>query len=418
MQIVKLTAENFKRLVAVEITPKGNVIQITGKNGAGKSSVLDSIQAALAGKESIPLKPVRTGAKKACITIDLGEFTVIRTITEEGGGTLTVASKDGARYPSPQAMLDKLTGKLCFDPVAFSRQDPKVQAQTLRKLVGLDFTHLEEVRASAYSERTVVNRDVKALEAQLAAAPRFVDAPAEEVDVNAILAEWKKARAVNGEKARLKLEEENAQEQERSYQGTLERLKREYEEAKALRDKWRDNEEAAHLAFEAAPTADESAFEQQAQNVQEVNRKVRANALAAEIAVRLEKRKALAAEHTAAIEKADAEKAKQLQAAKYPVEGLGVDDDGVTFNGIPFSQASSAEQLRVSAAMALALNPKLRVILIRDGSLLDSEQGAALCKFAEENNCQVWLEQVSTDKAVGIVIEDGHLSTAEVTPNV
>lgn len=112
------------------------------------------------------------------------------------------------------------------------------------------------------------------------------------------------------------------------------------------------------------------------------------------------------------------EKAKQLQAAKYPVEGLGVDDDGVTFNGIPFSQASSAEQLRVSAAMALALNPKLRVILIRDGSLLDSEQGAALCKFAEENNCQVWLEQVSTDKAVGIVIEDGHLSTAEVTPNV
>ena len=342
MKIVRLTAENFKRLIAVEITPQGNVIQITGKNGAGKSSVLDSIEAALAGKESIPLRPVHTGAKKACITIDLGEFTVIRTITEEGGGTLTVASKDGAKYPSPQAMLDKLTGKLCFDPVEFSRQKPELQAQTLRKLVGLDFKHLDEVRSSAYAERTAVNRDVKSLETMLAVAQKYPDAPAEEVDVGAVLVELKKARAVNAEKARLKLEEVKAQEEERRYQSILDQLKREYEEAKAIRDKWRLNEEAAHMAFESATTADESVFEQQAANAQEVNRKVQANARAAELAVRLEKRKADAAAHTAAIEKADAEKAKQLREAKYPVEGLGVDDDGVTFNGLPFSQASSA----------------------------------------------------------------------------
>ena len=38
MKIVRLTAENIKRLVAVEITPDGNVVQITGKNGAGKTS--------------------------------------------------------------------------------------------------------------------------------------------------------------------------------------------------------------------------------------------------------------------------------------------------------------------------------------------------------------------------------------------
>ncbi len=48
----------------------------------------------------------------------------------------------------------------------------------------------------------------------------------------------------------------------------------------------------------------------------------------------------------------------------------------------------------------------------KQGCLLDSEQGAALCKFAEENTCQVWLEQVSRDKDVGIVIEDGHLREA------
>lgn len=37
MKIVKLSAENVKKLRAVEITPDGPVVQITDPNGAGKS---------------------------------------------------------------------------------------------------------------------------------------------------------------------------------------------------------------------------------------------------------------------------------------------------------------------------------------------------------------------------------------------
>ncbi|AHB50058.1 hypothetical protein W911_06825 [Hyphomicrobium nitrativorans NL23] len=40
MKIIGLTAENIKRLVAVEIEPTGAVVQITGKNGNGKTSAL------------------------------------------------------------------------------------------------------------------------------------------------------------------------------------------------------------------------------------------------------------------------------------------------------------------------------------------------------------------------------------------
>ena len=53
MRIIRLQAENIKRLQAVEIEPHGDVVKITGKNGAGKSSVLDSIWMALAGKPSM-----------------------------------------------------------------------------------------------------------------------------------------------------------------------------------------------------------------------------------------------------------------------------------------------------------------------------------------------------------------------------
>jgi len=104
----------------------------------------------------------------------------------------------------------------------------------------------------------------------------------------------------------------------------------------------------------------------------------------------------------------DAEKAKRVAEAKMPIEGLGFTDSGVTFKGIPFEQISSAEQLRVSVAIGIALNPDLRVLLIRDGSLLDSDNLALIAEMAAEHDVQVWIERVEEDGA-GFIIEDGEV---------
>ena len=96
-----------------------------------------------------------------------------------------------------------------------------------------------------------------------------------------------------------------------------------------------------------------------------------------------------------------------MAAAAFPVVGLGFNDNGVTFNGVPFSQASSAEQLRVSVAMGLALNPTLRVVLIRDGSLLDDDSLAMVATMAAEKDSQVWIERVGHGEETSVVIEDG-----------
>jgi predicted ABC-type transport system involved in lysophospholipase L1 biosynthesis ATPase subunit len=110
---------------------------------------------------------------------------------------------------------------------------------------------------------------------------------------------------------------------------------------------------------------------------------------------------------TEQIEALDKRKADGLAAAKFPVEDLGFDESGVTFRGVPFKQASGAEQLRVSLAMAIALNPKLRVIRIADGSLLDSDNLALVESIARENDFQVWIEMVGDGNGRGIIIEDG-----------
>ena len=84
----------------------------------------------------------------------------------------------------------------------------------------------------------------------------------------------------------------------------------------------------------------------------------------------------------------------------------------MTFDGKPFDQASSAEQLRVSVAMGIALNPTLRVLLVRDGSLLDKESFKMMAEMASEADAQVWIERVEDDDHVGIVIEDGAVKGA------
>lgn len=119
LQIVELRASNVKRLTAVTIRPDehGNLVVLSGRNGAGKSSVLDAIAMALGGREQIPAEPIRRGADRAEVVVDLGELVVRRTFTPSGGGTLVVSNRDGARFQSPQTMLDALVGRLTFDPL-------------------------------------------------------------------------------------------------------------------------------------------------------------------------------------------------------------------------------------------------------------------------------------------------------------
>ncbi len=67
-------------------------------------------------------------------------------------------------------------------------------------------------------------------------------------------------------------------------------------------------------------------------------------------------------------------------------------------------------QVPMSMSMAMALNPKIRVIYIPDASLLDSENMALVKRMAEANDFQVWLEVVSED---GVVIEDGEVVSVD-----
>lgn len=436
MRIVQLTAENFKRLQAIEITPSGDMVTIGGKNGAGKSSVLDAIWVALVGKSVAPPKPIRNGEQVCRIVLNLGEIMITRrfSISEKNGevtDTLKVIDADGKTFPSPQRVLDALMGAVGFDPFGFVQMKADDQAETLLAMVPLeiDIDDYAEKDKADFETRTAVNRRVKELRAQVDA----IDVPAklpDPIDREALIAQLGSAADTN---TMIQREEMNRIDTKRVRDGRR-------DHADALRKQaTQHRDEAARLLEEAgriensalADEADADRMDKEIEALPPLAQPVDTDALrerireADAVSAILEsasRRNTLetdlktneleSAKLTAAMATREQERQDALAKARMPIDGLGFAIDGkkalVTFNGVPFEQASTAEQLRASTAIAMAANPDLRVLRIKDGSLLDDDSMAILAEMAKANDFQLWVERVGTG-GVGIVIDNGEV---------
>jgi DNA repair exonuclease SbcCD ATPase subunit len=419
VKILDLSVKNVKRIRAVEIRPDGNIVIVGGRNGQGKSSVLDSIAYALGGKDVICKEPVRRGEKHAEVTCNLGELVVRRTFTAEGGGTLTVETKDGARFTSPQGRLNDLIGSLSFDPLEFARMAPGGQASTLRALVGLDFTELDREREAAFNARTDVNREGRSLKARLDAMPPRHEAPELEVSSLDLLTEIERAQETNLAHAQAREKTEQLLARVRDTEESIAHCR---EQIETLQNKLDEHQKLAEVqrqtvcdwkrGVEALEDIDLAPLRERLAGLEATNRQVRENRVRAAAERDLEAKRAESATLTERIDRIVASKQEAIAAAPFPVEGLAFNaEGGVTFNGLPFDQASAAEQLRVSVAIGAALNPTLRVMLVRDASLLDAEALELMAQLADQYDTQLWLERVEVDGAT-VVIEDGTVAAA------
>lgn len=415
LHIVELRAENVKRLRAVHIKPNpdGSMVVLSGSNGAGKSSVLDAISMALGGRDQIPHEPIRRGEDRAEVVVDLGEIVVRRTFTPTGGGALTVSNRDGAKFSSPQTMLDALVGRLTFDPLEFSREKPSRQAEILRDLVGLDVSDIDAERERVYAERTDSNRQVKAMQARLDAMPHHPDAPKDPVNVSELADELAEAEDRNRQHASLRDLHQTHERDLLDVKKVVAELRRRLAEAEA--DLVEAEKIAADYRTRVAGLQDiETApIRQQLRDAESINRKVRENHERANLAIERVMASGASDRLSERIAALDEQRAARIASAPMPVDGLGFNEDGrVTLNGIALEQASAGERLRVSVAIGLAMNPRLRVLLIRDASLLDSESMRIVADMASRAGSQLWVERVESSDATTIVIEDGQVAQA------
>jgi len=399
MKITRFEAENFKRLRAVDITPNpgdGTVI-IGGRNAQGKTSVLDGIMAALAGRAGSKelVRPIRDGENKARVVVELEDLIIERKWTPSGS-TLTVGPKDGvSRLNSPQAVLDKFIGALSFDPLKFAESEPKAQVATLINIIGREaFDEIADRRRGAYDMRTEVNRQVKSIKARrdaLGAVPEVQPVDVAEVTNRFLDAQRRDQARLDWDRLQRQIEDLQAQQAEVVEKG----------QAIALR----------YLVGGVDTLEEADVLREQIRYAEVRNRQAREYDQAIELEEELAAQEQEAARLTSLVNAADEERAALIANSPLPVPGLGFDEDGVTLNGVPFVQSSAAERLKVSVAMAMAFNPELRVICIRDASLLDDDSKRALAAMAEEHDYQIWLEVVGDPGEVGVVIEDGEVQS-------
>jgi hypothetical protein len=440
MKILEFQAENFKKLRVVRITPDGHLMQLTGGNGAGKTSTVDAIWFLLKGIKGLPVKAVRLGAETMKVSGRIGgedlEFVVTRTLAADGKlPTLDIRMIKGERDTTPQTFLDRIFDILTFDPLEFIKMNPAEQVAKLRETakVDLDFEAIDAANEMDYKERHKVGLESKTLEAQIEAMQTLEGLPKEKLDEAAILEKLeaagesnRKAQEIFKVKQELGQKARSAREAMEVNERLIETQKQKIEElenqlkAQRLILKAAENTRKslmlsageAQVAYEAAPAGDPidvSALTAELQSAQRTNRAIDAWRRKEELKGQLETKKLRYEQLTQAMNDRNEKKRLAIAKAKIPVEGLAFNESmtEVTYKGLPLGNMGEGEQIRLSAKIGMAANPKLRVLCIRHGEALDEAGLKILGELAEEHDFQIWMARVDSSGSVGIVLEDG-----------
>jgi len=407
-QIRKISVQNFKGLRDIEITihPGQSMVEIAGENGQGKSSVLDAIETGFRGAKSAPEKALRIGSDEGHIIIETESFRLTRKIDENGIKSLKVERLDtNAPVGKPQSFLDEFYGEFSLDPIRFKNLSKKNQAETLVSLmnnesrdallsIDIDLKNTEE-------ERLALSRDLK----RVGIPPRVEKA--EPVDLSELLKQQQEAIEFNAVQDRRERILNTAKQNIVNIEDKIEDLKKKLRELmttleaeKSAREQYPTHEtkiDISEISTKISGTSERNAQAVKYQNY--LNR----------IAEREEiERKHKKAE--AKIRELREDRIALFESAKLPINGAMVTEDGIFVRGKPFGDLCTKEQILGSAVIAMALSPKLRVLLIREGSLLDKTSWEALENLVNTRGYQIWSETVGDGHGEAIILSEGRIA--------
>lgn len=400
-QLLGLRIENYKRieLVDIDFNPDGGVVAIMGDNEAGKTSLLDALATLIAGRKMPKAEqPIHKGADSAKIIGRFTDLTITRHFRSNGSTQIKLTSPDGVPVRNSDELLARLYSHIALDPLEFARLPEKEQVDTLLGLVGFDPAPLDAEYDRRFSQRTAEKRDRDSLRHRLEALPdKAFNAPDKPVSVTEIAAKLQSARAHNQAIDQHELAVEVARIRR-------EKAKAELEAAQAEMDQ--HNAELVDLN----PRVNLELWEHSLASADSVNEAYRVEQSRLELLDAVKAADTTVRGSDVRLAEIVAEKQEKLAAAPMPVDGLTIEDGRLILNGTAFADASTAVKIRTGVAIGIALNPDLRLITIRDASLLGDANRAAIDELAREHGFLIACEYVNTDEPVGVILEDGHVT--------
>lgn len=138
MQISKIKIRNALGISEVNVTP-GQITEVVGKKGTGKTSFLDALIMALENK-NVRSEFVKKGEEESEIMVELDNGTVIDRKKRLKTSDYISVKDSNAIVSSPESYLKKLFSNEQFNPLRFIELDAKHQAKILLSLVEIDWS--------------------------------------------------------------------------------------------------------------------------------------------------------------------------------------------------------------------------------------------------------------------------------------
>lgn len=432
MNIVLLQIQNLLGLSDIEIKP-GKVTLVEGKNGAGKSAVVDAIMS-LADHKGIKGEIVTQGADAGIVYVKFDDGTQVRKrFNADGKATVQVTTADGDKKASPQGWLETLFGSQIVNPVQFLKMDDKQRAKTLLSAMPISVTEddlldwfglelgidcdrhglavvadaekaIYNLRGEANSEHKTLSNELSVLEQQI---PDGFDPDEwEGVDTSSLTSQLQEIgrleaeqRAKFSEAVQVSHNASKAQTSANECDSTIEKLRgniaqfqqrieeceqriaeEERDKAELVSEAERLHELSAEIygEAEAVVVPDKAEIEQKLSDYTSAQRTIQTINTREALRAKVAQAKAKADELTAKVEVARSKPAELLSSAEFPVEGLAYEDGTITVNGLSLDSLSDGEALMLGVQVAKATSGRLGLIVIDGAEDLDPDNLQAL----------------------------------------
>lgn len=411
IKINELQLENVKRIKAVKLEPAQNGLTVIGgKNGQGKTSVIDSIAWALGGDKYRPSQPQRDGSViPPILHIELSNGLIV----ERKGKNSALKVIDPNGNKGGQQLLNEFIEQFALDLPKFMQGTSKEKAEILLQVIGVgeQLYEIENREKQLYNERTTIGRIADQKKKFAEEIVDYPEAPKELISISELILKQQEILAKNGENQRKR---EKAQ----SLLKRSEELKAQITNLQSQLDVVLSDLEIAQKS--ALDLHDESTeeLEQNIKNIEQINIKVRANMDKDKAEEEAKEYKDKYDELTTAISNVRKEKTNLLKNANLPLDGLSVEDGELTYKGFKWDNMSGAEQMKVSTAIVRKLNPDCGFVLLDKLEQMDTDTLKEFGEWLEKEGLQAIATRVSTGEECSIIIEDGYSSeSSTATPN-
>lgn len=416
VKINKLEIENVKRVKAVTIEPTSNGLTILGgNNNQGKTSVLDAIAWALGGNKYKPSKPARDGSMNPpTLRLELSNGLIV----ERKGKNSDLKVTDPSGQKAGQQLLDSFVEELALNLPKFIESSSKDKANTLLQIIGVGdkLWELDRKEERLYNERRTIGQIADQKKKYAAEQPQYPEAPNELVSIADLIHEQQEILARNGENAKKRQNRENIVNSLHLSEARLKQLKEQLAQEEATHENLMSDYIAANKSIEDLVDESTEEIENSIANIEEINRKVRAN-LDKEKAE--EEAKQYGSQYdklTKQIQDVRDERTSLLDSADLPLPGLSVEDGELVFEGQKWDNMSGSQQLRVATAIVRKLKPECGFVLLDKLEQMDIPTLNEFGKWLESEGLQAIATRVSSGEECQIIIEDGYVVSDTVTP--